>query len=146
MVISDFKGKTLFLDSAPLIYFIEGDSSFQPILAELFKLNDGGHFSFITSTITLLEVQVLPLRSGREDIAANYRRLITESEHIEIIELTGDIATIAARLRAKYNLKTPDSIQIATAIDCNADFFLTNDLKLKNVADINALTLQDLQD
>jgi predicted nucleic acid-binding protein len=145
MVISAFKGKKLFLDSAPLIYFIDGVSSFQPILSELFTQNDLGYFSFVTSTITLLEVQVLPLRSGRDDIAANYRRLLTESTSIEIIDLTKDIATTAARLRAKYSLKTPDSIQIATAIEYNADFFLTNDLRLKNIEDVNTLTLQDLQ-
>ncbi len=52
MVISTFKGKTLFLGSAPLIYFIDGLSSYQSILSELFKLNDTGGFSFITSTIT----------------------------------------------------------------------------------------------
>ncbi len=45
MVISDFKGKMVFLDSAPLIYFIDGVSLFQPLLKELFNLNDNGDFA-----------------------------------------------------------------------------------------------------
>ena len=144
MVISGLKGKTLFLDSAPLIYFIDGHSVYQSILAELFKANDAGKVMFITSTITLLEVLVLPMRSGREDIAGQYQKLLTESNNIEIIELTKSVAITAARLRAKYNLKTPDSIQLATAIEYKTDFFLTNDLKLKNIERANVLTLQDL--
>ena len=58
MVIEQFSAKTVFLDTAPLIYFIEGSSAFQPILSRLFDLNDNGSFLFVTSSITLLEVLV----------------------------------------------------------------------------------------
>lgn len=144
MVISGLKGNTVFIDSAPLIYFIEGHTSYQSVLATLFKENDIGSFSFITSTITLLEVLVLPIRLGRGDIATQYQKLLTESSNIEIIELTTTIAARAAQLRATYNLKTPDSIQLATAMEYNADYFLTNDVKLKNIDGINILTLHEL--
>ena len=40
MVINDFHGKSLFLDTAPLIYFIEGNSSYQEILLNLFTSVD----------------------------------------------------------------------------------------------------------
>lgn len=65
MVIQDFASKTVFLDTAPLIYFIEGHSVYQPILSSLFELNDKGGFSFVTSSVTLLEVLVKPLREGQ---------------------------------------------------------------------------------
>ncbi len=144
MVISDLKGKTLFIDSAPLIYYIEGHTTYQSILVDLFRANDLGRFHFITSTITLLEVLVMPMRLGRNDIATQYKNLLTGSNYIEIIELTADIAAKAAQLRAKYDLKTPDSIQLATAIEYNADLFLTNDVRLKNIDGLNMLTLQNL--
>lgn len=52
MVIQDFYSKSVFLDTAPLIYFIEGHSQYQTHLTALFELNAKGGFSFITTTIT----------------------------------------------------------------------------------------------
>ncbi len=144
MVISDLKGQTVFIDSAPLIYFIEGHTDYQSVLARLFEENDNGSFTFITSTITLLEVLVLPIRSGRDEIAAQYHKLLTTSANIEILEVTASIAAKAAQLRAKNNLKTPDSIQLATTIEYRADYFLTNDVKLKNIAGVKVLLLNEI--
>jgi predicted nucleic acid-binding protein len=64
----------------------------------------------------LTEVCVLSNRSGRKDIAEQYHKLLTQSGSMNIAELNNTIATGAAELRAKYNLKTPDSIQLATAM------------------------------
>ena len=38
--------KTLFVDTAPLIYYIEGESNHNEKLIELFKANDKGKFTF----------------------------------------------------------------------------------------------------
>jgi predicted nucleic acid-binding protein len=46
---------------------------------------------------------------------------------LEIIELSFVIADTAARLRAEYKLKTPDAIILATALNTNSKYFLTND-------------------
>ncbi|MEO6830652.1 MAG: PIN domain-containing protein [Chitinophagaceae bacterium] len=145
MVIANFSSKKVFLDTAPLIYFIEGHSSFQAILAALFQLNDSGSFSFLSSSITLLEVLVKPLREGQTKIADQYRNILTAAPGIELADITPEIAEKAAQLRAKYNLKTPDAIQVATSIVLGADYFLTNDIGLKVVADTNVLTLAELQ-
>jgi predicted nucleic acid-binding protein len=61
-----------------------------------------------------------------------------------MINVNNLIAIKAAELRAKYSLKTPDSIQLATAIQYNADYFLTNDLRLKLVNEIKSITLNEL--
>ena len=58
MVIDDFYQKTIFLDTAPLIYYLEGHSVYQSKLNSIFEANDRGEFTFITSTETLLEVLV----------------------------------------------------------------------------------------
>lgn len=116
MVINDFASKTVFLDTAPLIYFIEGHSIFQPILFHLFDFNDKGGFSFVMSSVTLLEVLVKPLRNGQTAIAKQYRDILSSAENIVISDVTSAIAERAAQLRAKYNLRTPDAIQLATDI------------------------------
>ena len=62
----------------------------------------------------------------------------------EVLEVTNALAIKAAELRAKYNLRTPDAIQLATAIEYNADYFLTNDLRLKSVVEVNSIVLSEL--
>ena len=56
-------------------------------------------------------------------------------------EISHSISERSAVLRANYGLKTPDAIQIATALHHDADFFLTNDLSLERVADLKVLVL-----
>jgi predicted nucleic acid-binding protein len=137
--------KKVFLDTAPLIYFIEGHSQYQEILAQIFKANEAGSFTFITSSITLLEVLVKPLKEGNQKLADQYKNILTAASGIEIIEITTDIAVKAAELRAKHNLHTPDAIQMATAILNDATYFITNDARLKAVKGINSLTLSEIE-
>jgi predicted nucleic acid-binding protein len=144
MVNIDLYHKSVFLDTAPLIYFIEGNSQYQEKLNQLFDLNDKGHFVFITSSITLLEVLVKPLKDGQIKLAEKYIDILTNARGIEMLEVTNALAIKAAELRAKYNLRTPDAIQLATAIEYNADYFLTNDLRLKSVVEVNSIVLSEL--
>jgi len=50
----------------------------------------------------------------------------------------------AARLRAFHNIRTPDSIQMATVITMEAAFFLTNDKRLPSLPNLKILMLDDL--
>lgn len=95
--------------------------------------------------MTLLEVLVKPLRNEQAAIAKQYRDILTSAKGIEITDVTAVIAEHAALLRAKYNLRTPDAIQLATAIEYGADYFLTNDNRLKSVSEISVVTVPELQ-
>lgn len=145
MVINKFRGKLVFLDTAPLIYFIEEHSQYQQKLKELLALNDEGDFKFISSAITLLEVLVKPLKEGANKIVEQYKTILMNAEGIEIFEITIPIAIRAAELRAKYNIRTPDALQVATAIERQADYFLTNDFRLKLVTEIKLVTVSELK-
>lgn len=136
--------KTIFLDTAPLIYYIEGHSEYQEQLSELFGANDNGKLSFATSTLTLLEVLVQPMRFNRSDLVDQYERIFTGSPNIDIYDIDILIARRAAQLRAAYHLKTPDALQIATGIAQEVPIFLTNDVELKKVTDIEVLLLNDI--
>jgi predicted nucleic acid-binding protein len=54
------------------------------------------------------------------------------------------ISGIASDLRAKYGIKTPDAIQIATTIYGGSRSFITNDDLLKKVKEVKVLLLDDL--
>jgi predicted nucleic acid-binding protein len=139
-----FYRKTLFIDTAPLIYFIEGQSPFQESLHDIFKANKAGQLHFITSTLTLLEVLVFPLRLKKNELADKYEKLITTSQNIVIVDLDTSVSKRAAGMRAKYSLKTPDAIQVATAIEKGADYLLTNDSDFVRVSEIDILLINEL--
>lgn len=141
---SKFADQVVFIDTAPLIYFIEGHSRYQEKLIELFRSNDLGEFRFQTSTLTLIELLVQPYKQKNNKLADRYEQIITESNNIDIFEIDLLISKKAAKLRADYNFKTPDAIQLATGLEKNADFFLTNDKELKKLKEIEVITLEDI--
>ena len=138
------KNKRVFLDTAPLIYYIEENQRYSSVLNKLFLDNGKGEFLFQTSVITLLEVLVLPMRQNEIQLVEQYQNILCNSPSIDIFDLNVEIAKQAASYRAKYGMKTPDSIQVATAVYASADYFLTNDIQLKAVKEIEVLVLDEL--
>lgn len=82
---------------------------------------------------------------GRTTIAKEYKDILTNAKGIVIVDVTAAIAQQAAILSAKYNFRTPDAIQLATAIEFNADYFLTNDSRLKSANEMDIVAVADLQ-
>ena len=83
----EFTNKTVFIDTTPLIYFIEGHSQFQDQLLEVFQANEKGAIHFQTSTLTLLEVLVQPLRHKRTDLVEKYEEILSNSPNFEIHQI-----------------------------------------------------------
>ena len=54
------------------------------------------------------------------------------------------VADKTVELRAEYGLRTPDAIQLATAVSCGSDYVLTNDRKWKQVNQCNTVLLDEL--
>ena len=140
-----FDNKKIFLDTAPLIYYIEENPLYAAFLNDLFTTHENKKIQFVSSVITLLEVLVLPLREGNKKLSEAYENILTNSRSIDVIDINTNIAKIAAQLRADYSLKTPDAILLATAIYSSADFFLTNDKRLQTIKEVNVITLNDFQ-
>jgi predicted nucleic acid-binding protein len=131
-------------DSAPLIYYIEAHPVYLTLADELFDSIDQGQTRGLTSVLTLLEVLVKPMRDGRIDLADAYRRLLTNSTNLQLHALDTGISERAARLRAQHNwLRTPDAIQIATALERGAEVLVTNDSRWKQFGEIEILLLKD---
>jgi len=53
------------------------------------------------------------------------------------------IAERAAKIRAHYQYRTPDAIQLATGVEHNATLFITNDKRLKSFSALTILVLED---
>lgn len=135
--------KKVCIDTAPFIYFMESHSHYGKIVKGIFNDIEKGIVEAITTNITLLEVLVHPYRIGNEKLAGRYRDILLNSEGLTTFEVDHEISDQAAKVRAKYSIRTPDAIQISTAIIHNADVFLTNDDALKKISEINVVCLND---
>jgi len=142
--IDALRGSTVGLDTGPLIYYIEEHPAFLARIKPFFEAAERNEFRIVTSFVTLLEVLVHPLREGRPELAEEYRSILLQSRALTAIPLDEGIAEVAAELRARHNLRTPDAIQIATAIRSGASWFLTNDAELANLSEIPVLVLKQL--
>src|ERR1700676_526144 len=67
------------VDTAIFIYFIEEHPRFLPLVEPLFREVNEGRKELVTSALTLLEVLVVPSRSGDHWLAERYESLLTHS-------------------------------------------------------------------
>lgn len=135
---------TLAIDSAPLIYLIERHPVFGPPMLAIGHRLDAGTIEVVSPTLTLIEVLAHPIRRDHPEIAAAYRHILERHPAVRLIELDVDVALRAAELRARYNLRTPDAVQIASALHAGASAFLTNDSDLSRVTELRVIQLTDL--
>ena len=142
--LNKLQGKIIGLDTAPLIYFIEENPIYLEVTDVFFTAMYRGEFSVVTSVLTISEVLVYPLRARNTILAQQYRDILFDSQGLTTIEVLPDIAENAAKLRADYNLRTPDAIQMSTAIYGGASFFLTNDIRLPSLPGLTVLVLNQL--
>lgn len=136
--------QTVGLDTAPLIYFMERHPDYLPVLWPFFQAVHLGAIRVVTSTLTLSEVLVHPLRQGDQALARQYTRILLTSAHVKTLPVSAGIASEAAHLRATYGYKTPDATQLATAASQHATSFVTNDEALLGAPGLQVVMLKHL--
>jgi len=134
------------IDTSPFIYLIEAHPHYLSLVAPLFAHIDAGEISAVTSTITLAEVTVLPLRLQRNDLRQQYVNFLLNSRNLDLVAIDIHVAQAAAELRAQYGVRLPDALQLAAARAAGCDCFVTNDRTLKQVTDLRVIVLADLLD
>lgn len=122
---------------------MERHPQYGTIVKPIFENIEKGKIEAIATNITLLEVLVQPYRTGNDKLAEKYRDILLNAEGLTTFEVTHEISENAAKLNAKYSIRTPDAIQLATAIENDADIFLTNDEALKKISEIMVVCLND---
>jgi len=133
----------LLMDSAPVIYFVEGVEPYHSLVAYVVEQAENGAIELVTSPITLAECLVLPLRKGDLTLAQQFRQVIVAAVNTRYVPLDG-VAETAALLRARYNLTLADAFQVAAALEAGCEALLTNDQALKRVGELRILVLDEL--
>jgi predicted nucleic acid-binding protein len=138
------KEKIIGIDTMVFIYHLEDHPDYADRTEYLFKSIESGKHNAVTSVITLIEILVKPMREGNSAAARDYRDLLLTFPHLRMVNVDAQISEAAAHLRAKYGIKTPDAIQIATVISQGSTSFITNDESLKKVEELTVLLLDDI--
>jgi predicted nucleic acid-binding protein len=138
---ADIDAGPVAIDTAIVIYFIEEDARYLPIIRPLFQQTSEGKRELVTSALTLLEVLVIPYRAGNRTLADRYEDLLTRSRGFRVVDLTRDQLRSAAQLRAATGVKIPDALQIVAALTSGCTTFVTNDRRLPAVAGLRVIQL-----
>lgn len=133
------------VDTAPFIYYMEENPTYLARVAPIFLAADAGQITLVTSTITVAEVLIQPLRLGADNLRDEYLDLFLNSANLEIQSIDIEVARRAAELRAKYTVRLPDALQIAAALNAGCAAFLTNDRQLSHVSDLRILVVDELE-
>jgi predicted nucleic acid-binding protein len=146
LVSRDFPGAhtRVLVDTAVWIYHFEHHARFGSAAGKVIESLEAGRFRGVASELTLLELTVRPLQLGRQDVADEYELLLSHFPNLELAPVTRDILLLAAGLRARHRLRTPDAIQLATAIQSGATLAITNDDAWRTLPVIETLILTDL--
>lgn len=136
-------GAIVYIDTAIVVYTIEANPTYSSALQPLWLHYQIGNIELITSELTLMETLVIPIKTANTELMNDYEHLLTASE-IRLIPITQAILKNAANLRATTNLKTPDAIHVASAVEAGCTLFLTNDAGLRTVPGLSITVLKDI--
>ncbi len=134
--------QTVGLDSALFIYHFEEHPRYKALCAEVFDLMEARAIQTVTSTVTLIEVLVQPLAKGEQELHARYEQYLRFGPSLTLRSLDPDLALRAAQVRARYQVRTPDAVQLAATLEFGARVFLTNDDRLQRVTEVEVIVLE----
>ncbi len=131
------------IDTSPFIYYIEEHKDYIKVIDPLFNLISQGQTIAYTSVVTLIEVLTRPIEENNNELVVKYENLLTNSENLILVDIDRSIGVESARLRAKYNIRTPDAIQVTAGVINGVKVFITNDANLKKIKEIKVVVLDD---
>ena len=123
-------GSKIAIDTNIFIYALEDEGKLGNSARSIFEVIKKEKPQVFTSVLTIEEVLVGVYRQGLEDKITAYLEFISGEGLITVVEVTRQIAMLGAKIRAHYNVRTPDAIQLATGILSDSTQFITADRKL----------------
>lgn len=116
------------LDTSVLIGALNRDDALHEAASQAVRAERDRH-ALAISALTYAEILVGPLRVGARAVEVVERF----AAQVRIVELSADIARLAAELRSGRGLKLPDAVIVATGLHLGADAILTADARWKGI-------------
>lgn len=136
------ESKKIFIDTAPIIYYLQSSELYYVDMKEFWKKYN--ECDYVTSTVTITEYLTFPYKQRDAHLVSSFYAFLNDMD-IQVRSIDERIAEKAAKIRAEYtHFKTMDALQLATACITNCDMFLTNDKQLRQFKEINCVTVDEL--
>lgn len=133
-----------YLDTAPFIYYLEKSDLYFEKIRHFFMSCYSKNIPLVTSAVTVEEYCVYPLAHDDKNSVTAFNTFL-DGMGIDIIPVDKQIAFEAAKIRSIYSgFKALDAIHLATAKISGCSKFITNDKQLKQIKDIDVLTMDSL--
>jgi predicted nucleic acid-binding protein len=132
------------LDTSVFIYQVEANARYVKLTDPVFAWLNRPDCTAVTSTITMTELLVPAYQTGGEHRVDEFYALLTAYATLDWVPPSLEIADIAARIRARHRLRTPDALQAATAIQAQATGLVTNDPIFGRVPAFETMVLENL--
>ena len=130
-----------FFDASALIYLVEGEPPFGERVRTALAAAARQHADLgaAVSRLSWLECRVGPMKANDNDSLRAYDDFFARPD-LAWVELTRDVVELAAAIRVRHSLRTPDSLQAASCLQLgNAHLFLTGDGAFQRVAGLNVV-------
>lgn len=133
----------VFFDACALIYLIEGKEPFVTRVRN--QIADATQkYSEITvavSRLTWLECRVGPMKNNDLETLAQYDDFFAQHDIIWV-ELNREVVELAAAIRVRHGLRTPDALQAASCLQLGEHMLLTGDAGFQRVHGLNVVLLK----
>lgn len=139
--------KRAYLDANAVIYYIEQNPTYLPVMIKrMFGLLGEELVYCVTSDLVRMETRVHPLRHGHTQLLNQFDEFFTANQQ-HIVLFGHAVFDLATQLRAIHELKTPDALHLAAALEAGCDEFWTNDDRLAKAAlgRIEVINIKELQ-
>ena len=77
--------KSIFIDTAPIIYYMEAHPQFGPLAREVVSAFQSGDLNAYSSVITLAEVLPKPVERGDEKLARQFAEFLKHGKNLTLI-------------------------------------------------------------
>lgn len=137
------KTGTVGLDSMIFLYHFADHPRYAPLTEVVFELLEQNKLKAVTSTVTVAEIFVRAEDKKDQLTIVSYEQFFRTMPNLEIIPIDWYVARLAAKLRAAYpSIRLPDAMQLSAPLLKNYPLFLTNDERMKKVAEIEVVVLE----
>lgn len=131
------------VDARVLARHVLGDERYVGLTRLLFRGLEGGEVGAQTSAVSLYQLLAEPYRRRREDDARSAADYLTALRGLDVVPVGAGVARRAAQVRARLGGRPERALQIATALEGDADVFLAQGSGLRRIAGTAVVDLDD---
>ncbi|MDB5554601.1 MAG: PilT protein [Rhizobium sp.] len=128
---------SIYLDTNILVALYEGRLGVHGALWEFMNVAiEEKNITFHTSAMSFSELLVKPYRDRDEPLTRHYLQLAKSEDWLIVEAVTPIVIETSAAIRATSRLRLPDSFHLATAMSSECNYFLTFDLGINSMSDL----------